>query len=373
MTDFARTRFGPLNARTQDYIMGFIDAARQSALIETNIDTTSLPGFIKKCVGKVRDMYICEEFVVLVTTDRQSAFDRQLTAIPFKGQVLNLSSLWWFEQTKHIVPNHLLASPHPNVTIGKRCTVFPVEFVMRGYLTGSTSTSIWTHYSQGQRFYCGHSLPEGLVKNAALPTPLLTPTTKSDEHDELISADEILSRHIMSAKDLAVCSSYALALFSLGQSLALEKGLLLVDTKYEFGKDSSGNIVVVDEIHTPDSSRYWVAETYEERMRAKEVGVYTRVLWYFSHTYLTVCFYHYAYPSIPSSSIYFAQEPDNIDKEFLRRWYVGQCDPYTTPDLPVAPPHLVNELARRYVHMHAWLTLHVVHIVFCCTRVSTLH
>ncbi|RYG64672.1 hypothetical protein EON64_13505, partial [archaeon] len=173
MTDFARTSFGPINARTQAYITDFIDTARASTLTETNINTALLPGFIEKCVGKVRDMYICEDFVILVTTDRQSAFDCQLAAIPYKGQVLNLTSLWWFDQTKHIVPNHVLASPHANATIAKRCTVFPVEFVMRGYLTGSTATSIWTHYSQGRRSYCGHSLPERLVKNSPLPSPLL--------------------------------------------------------------------------------------------------------------------------------------------------------------------------------------------------------
>lgn len=271
MTDFSNPTFQAINARTMTYVKEFIDPARETTLKETNLDTSKLPGFQKKCVGKVRDMYLCDDFVLLVTTDRQSAFDRQLASVPYKGQVLNLSSLWWFESTKHLVPNHVLASPHPNVTIGKKCTVFPVEFVMRGFITGSTSTSLWTNYQKGVRYYCGHHFPDGLLKNQRLEQNKLTPTTKSDEHDELISAEDIIAKGLMTAEDWDICSRYAHQLFTLGQQLSLERGLLLVDTKYEFGKDQHGNIVVVDEIHTPDSSRYWVAETYEARMAAGEV------------------------------------------------------------------------------------------------------
>ncbi len=272
MTDFMNVTFGAANTRTLEYVQEFIDAKRSHTLKDTNLDTSVLPNFEKKYDGKVRDMYICRDFVILITTDRQSAFDRQLASVPFKGQVLNMTSLWWFEQSKHIVPNHIIANPHPNVTIGKRCKVFPVEFVMRGYITGSTSTSLWTNYKKGVRYYCGHHFPDGLVKNQKLTENKLTPTTKSDEHDELISAEEIISKGYMSKEDWDVCANYAYQLFAFGQEVAKKNGLILVDTKYEFGKDENGNIVVVDEIHTPDSSRYWVADTYEARMAAGEVS-----------------------------------------------------------------------------------------------------
>jgi phosphoribosylaminoimidazole-succinocarboxamide synthase len=271
MSDFMNTTFGPANTRTTAYINEFIDAKRDHTLKETHVDSSKLPHFEKKYVGKVRDMYICRDHVILVTTDRQSAFDRQLASVPFKGQVLNMTSLWWFEQSKNIVPNYVVASPHPNVTIGKRCTVFPVEFVMRGYITGSTSTSLWTNYNKGVRNYCGHTFPDGLVKNQKLSENKLTPTTKSDEHDELISAEEIVSKGFMTQADWDKCAEYAHRLFAFGQETARKNGLILVDTKYEFGKDSEGNILIVDEIHTPDSSRYWVADTFEARMAAGEV------------------------------------------------------------------------------------------------------
>ena len=149
---------------------------------------------LKVHYGKVRDVYTFQDYVILFTSDRQSAFDRQLASVPYKGQVLNLVSLWWFNSTKHIVPNHVLSSPHPNVLIAKKTSVFPIEFVMRGYITGTTSTSLWTHYSKGVRQYCGHNLPDHLKKNQKLEVNLLTPTTKDDEHDELISAEEIITK-----------------------------------------------------------------------------------------------------------------------------------------------------------------------------------
>jgi phosphoribosylaminoimidazole-succinocarboxamide synthase len=254
----------------------------------------------------------------MVATDRQSAFDRSLCAVPFKGQVLNLTSLWWFQETAHLVPNHVISCPHPNVTIGKKCTVFPVEFVMRGFLTGSTSTSIWTNYNRGVRNYCGHILPEGMVKNQKLDVPLLTPTTK-DEHDELISAEEIVSSGRMSPEDWEVCKEYSTRLFHFSQQRALEKGLILVDTKYEFGKDSEGSIILIDEIQTPDSSRFWLETTYLDRLNA-------------------------------------GLEPENIDKEFLRKWFVERCDPYKDEVLPEAPTELVNELSRRYIMIYEILT-----------------
>ena len=298
-------------ARTSEYIGRYIDGSKP--LVETDLNTGSLPGFQEKYVGKVRDMYICKDFVVLVSTDRQSAFDRHLAAVPWKGQVLNLTSLWWFEKTKHIVQNHILSSPHPNVAICRKCKVFPIEFVMRGYMTGSTSTSIWKNYEKGVRQYCGHSLPDGMVKNQKLETQLLTPTTKDVEHDELISAEKVVKQGWMKEEHWDKCAAFAHKLFDFGQEEALKKGYILVDTKYEFGIDEeSGEILLVDEIHTPDSSRYWIQESYDARMVA-------------------------------------GLDPENIDKEFLRKWYTANCDPYKDETLPVAPTELVNELSRRYI------------------------
>jgi phosphoribosylaminoimidazole-succinocarboxamide synthase len=274
-----------VDERTKGYIDQILTKIQQSETF-TSTDLFSMlnsyPGLIRRHVGKVRDVYMFDNYVVLFTTDRQSAFDRQLATVPFKGQVLNLTSLWWFESTKHIVPNHVLYSPNNSTLIAKKTTVFPIEFVMRGYITGNTSTSLWTHYSKGSRLYCGHTFPDGMKKNQKLDSNLLTPTTKDDLHDELISASEILQRNIMSAEDWETCSSYAHQLFEYSQEKALEKGLILVDTKYEFGKDLDGNILLIDEIQTPDSSRYWIASTYQQNFDA-------------------------------------GKEPDNIDKEFLRR------------------------------------------------------
>lgn len=258
--------------RTQGYLSA-IDAQRERTVKATNVDQAVLP-FTYKHNGKVRDVYRSDKFIVMIATDRQSAFDRQLASVPFKGQVLNLTSKWWFEQTQHIVPNHTLAYPHPNITIGKKCTVFPIEFVMRGYLTGSTSTSIWTNYSKGMRQYCGHTLPDGLVKNQKLAANLLTPTTKDDLHDELISAEEILSSGRMSQEDWERCAHYATELFNFSQLKAAEKGLILVDTKYEFGKDEQGTIILIDEIQTPDSSRFWLQGTYAARMAEGKVSLH---------------------------------------------------------------------------------------------------
>lgn len=307
-----------------------VEGAKTQTLL--SISSTSLedflPNFEKKVTGKVRDLYVCKDMVIMVATDRQSAFDRQLASVPYKGQVLNLTSLFWFNGTKHVVPNHVVSSPHPNITIGKKCTVFPVEFVMRGYITGSTSTSIWTNYAKGVRSYCGHTLADGLVKNQKLSENLLTPTTKDDIHDELISAEEVVASGRMTQEDWNVCERYAKELFELSQSIALTKGLILVDTKYEFGKDADNNVILVDEIQTPDSSRYWIAESYEERFSA-------------------------------------GQEPENIDKEFLRRWYVSVCDPYNDEVLPDAPPELISELSRRYITIYETLTGQAFDVTSC--------
>ncbi len=270
-------------------------------------------------IGKVRDSYFSEDRVVIITTDRQSAFDRVLAAIPFKGQVLNQVSIWWFEQTKDIIPNYVLATPDSNVTIGKRCEVLPIEVVVRGYLTGSTSTSIWVNYKKGERKFGGITLEDGLSKNTKLPKNIITPTTKFEEHDRNITADDIFNEDMMNKKDWEYIGSKALELFSFGQEIASEHGLILVDTKYEFGKDKDGNIILIDEIHTPDSSRYWLADTYEKNISE-------------------------------------GREPDNIDKEFLRLWFKENCDPYNDKELPEAPDDLVIELSSRYIQLYEMIT-----------------
>jgi phosphoribosylaminoimidazole-succinocarboxamide synthase len=250
--------------------------------------------------------------MLLVTTDRQSGFDRMLGAIPYKGQVLNRTSLYWFEQTKHIIANHVIASPHANALLAKRCRVLPIEFVVRGYMTGSTDTSIWTQYARGVRSFCGHTLPDGMTKNLPLQENLVTPTTKEATHDRPITAEEIVAEKWLTQDEWDFASAKALELFAFGQKLAAERGLILVDTKYEFGVDDAGAIVLIDEVHTPDSSRYWLADSYAERVVA-------------------------------------GKEPDMIDKEFFRLWFRERCDPYKDPVLPTPPDDLIAELASRYI------------------------
>jgi phosphoribosylaminoimidazole-succinocarboxamide synthase len=293
------------------------DRIRQN--LKNCLDDTSFLNLPNRKKGKVRDTYDLGDRLALITTDRQSAFDRILASIPFKGQVLNQISAFWFEKTRQIVPNHVLEIPDPNVTIGKKCRVLPIEFVVRGYLTGSTDTAAWTQYSKGARSICGNKLPDGMVKNQKFDTPILTPTTKSDAHDESISANEIIKRNILDAQTLGRCAEIVFGLFDCGQKLAAKNGLILVDTKYELGIDDTGSIILIDEIHTPDSSRYWIAATYEERIKQK-------------------------------------QEPENIDKEFLRLWFKEHCDPYNDPVLPPAPDDLVIELSSRYIRLYEMIT-----------------
>lgn len=272
-----------------------------------------------RLTGKVRDRYDLGTKLALVTTDRQSGFDRHLASVPFKGQVLNLTSAYWFDLTKDIIPNHLLSVPHPNVSIVKKCTPFPIEFVVRSYMTGSTSTSIWKNYQDGVRKYCGHDLPDGMKKNEKLEKTILTPTTKEEEHDRPISEAEIMAEGWMKQEDFDVCAKAALAVFNKGQEVAAQRGLILVDTKYEFGKDENGIIHLIDEVNTPDSSRYWLANSYKERIEA-------------------------------------GKEPENIDKEFLRLWFRDNCDPYKDEVIPDAPKDLVVELSRRYVKLYETIT-----------------
>jgi phosphoribosylaminoimidazole-succinocarboxamide synthase len=273
----------------------------------------------KKYQGKVRDSYDLGDHLLMITTDRLTAFDRHLALIPYKGAVLNLTSAWWFRQTANLVPNHIIAVPDPNVIIAKKCSVFPIEFVVRGYISGTTSTSLWTQYYNGIREYCGISFPEGLQKNERLWQPVLTPTTKEKVHDRPISANEIIAEGWMKEEDWLKASHLAIKLYQHGVELAKNHGLILVDTKYEFGRDAQGNIILIDEIHTPDSSRYWLADSYEERMAA-------------------------------------GLEPENIDKEFLRLWFAKNCDPYHDETLPQAPQELIEELSSRYIQLYERIT-----------------
>jgi len=280
---------------------------------------------VERYIGKVRDRYDDGQHVILITTDRLTAFDRPLTQIPYKGAVLNLISFWWFQRTSHIVRNqlhelNLEKALHPNVTLAKRCKPFQIEFVMRGFIAGSSGTSMWTHYQKGVRDYCGHKLPDGMRKSEKLPENLCTPTTKSDEHDELIDAETIVRDGWMTKEDWDFCHDKAQKLFAFGQQIADHRGLILVDTKYEFGRDSeTGEILLIDEIHTPDCSRYWIKDTYEKRMELN-------------------------------------QEPDHVDKEFIRLWYREHCDPYKDKELPEAPHNLIAELSRRYIYLYEKIT-----------------
>jgi len=228
------------------------------------VSDTDFPHLGRKYCGKVRDTYACGDRLVLITTDRISAFDHVLRQpIPFKGQILNRLAAYFFAYTADVVPNHVLSVPHGNVTVGLRCTPFPVEFVVRGYLAGHA----WRTYASGGRKLCGATLPDGLTQNARLPHPILTPTTKASEgHDEDISPEAIVERGILDRETLAALTEMAFTLFARGSEMARERGLLLVDTKYEFGRTPDGRLVVIDEIHTPDSSRYFYADGYEERL-----------------------------------------------------------------------------------------------------------
>ena len=286
------------------------------------LDTCKLDNKNLKLIktGKVRDVYIDNNFNYnLIASDRISAFDRHLTTIPYKGIILHKASRWWFNKTKHIVPNHVLDDSDDRTMIVKNCTVFPIEFVMRSYLTGTTDTSIWKNYEKGCRNYCGHDLPDNMVKNEKLHKNLLTPTTK-DEHDELISEQVIIEQNIMTQEQWNICKNYAYKLFEFGQKIASNNGLILVDTKYEFGIDKTGNIILVDELHTPDSSRYWFQKTYEEKMLKKE-------------------------------------EPDSIDKEIIRKWVKNKYkDPYDLNIKINIPDELRLELSSKYIQLLMLIT-----------------
>ena len=269
--------------------------------------------------GKVRDCYDLpaspdhpEGTRLLISSDRISAFDRILAAIPGKGQVLTQVARFWFDHTADICPNHVIAYPDPNVVLGRRLTILPVEVVVRGYLAGSTSTSILTQYKAGARQMYGHTLPDGMRDNEALPAAIITPTSKAFDggHDEPLTADQILAQGLLTAAQWDQISAYALALFARGQAMAAERGLILVDTKYEFGTDASGKIYLADEIHTPDSSRYWIAAGYPEALQN-------------------------------------GTRPPSFDKDVIRSWVVARCDPYHDK-IPAIPPDMIAQTAQVY-------------------------
>ncbi len=296
-----------------------MDRETIAAHSEYVVKETNFPELGARRQGKVRDVYDQGDKLILVATDRYSAFDRNLALIPLKGQSLTTIARFWFEQTKDIVPNHVLASPDPNVIVGKKCAVVPVEVVVRGYITGVTGTSLWTKYQAGERDFGSFTLPEGMKKNQKLERPVLTPTTKSDVHDEALTPRQIVERGIMPEKAWAELERTALALFARGAKIAGERGLILVDTKYEFGIDPEGKLTLVDEVHTPDSSRYWQLGSYDERFDKGE-------------------------------------EPEYFDKEFLRLWFKAHCDPYKDKTIPEAPLEKRVELAYRYVQICEQLT-----------------
>ncbi|MDZ7904521.1 MAG: phosphoribosylaminoimidazolesuccinocarboxamide synthase [Cypionkella sp.] len=276
--------------------------------------------------GKVRDCYDLPAGGgqparrILISSDRISAFDRILAAIPYKGQVLTQMARYWFDHTGDICPNHVLAYPDPNVVIGRHVTILPVEIVVRGYLAGTTSTSILTQYKTGARVMYGHRLPDGLRDNQALLAPIITPTSKAFDggHDEPLTPAQIIAQGLLTQDQWDKVSAYALALFARGQDMAAARGLILVDTKYEFGLDETGRILLADEIHTPDSSRYWIADGYEAAFAA-------------------------------------GTRPPSFDKDVIRAWVGARCDPYTDP-IPEIPAEMIAQTAQTYIAAYQAIT-----------------
>lgn len=275
----------------------------------------------KPYFGKVRDCYdLPDGNRILISSDRISAFDRILAAIPFKGQVLTQTARYWFDRTKDIVPNHVVSYPDPNVVVGRHVSILPVEVVVRGYLAGTTSTSVLTQYKQGVRTMYGHDLPDGLRDNQALPKAIITPTSKAFDggHDEPLTPDQIVEQGLLSKAQWDEVSAIALSLFARGQKMAAERGLILVDTKYEFGTDASGAISLADEIHTPDSSRYWLADGYAAALKD-------------------------------------GSRPPSFDKDVIRAWVVARCDPYRDP-IPEIPPEMIARTAQVYIDAYQAIT-----------------
>ena len=297
-------------------------------MIDTNEIRAALPQafgdsnlMAGKQSGKVRDWYpLSDERRLLVTTDRLSAFDRVLACVPFKGQVLNQLAAWWFEQTSDVIANHMLAVPDPNALIAREAEPFPVEVVVRGYITGVTSTALWYRYSLGEREIYGYRFPDGLQKNQVLPEPIITPTTKGGitGHDERLTCAEVVAKGYLDEATWEQVQAAALAIFKRGQAIAQHAGLILVDTKYEFGRAKDGRVLLIDEVHTPDSSRFWKADTYAEKFGRGD-------------------------------------EPENFDKEFVRlayaeRGYRGDGTP------PAMSDELWIAASQRYIAIYEMLT-----------------
>jgi phosphoribosylaminoimidazole-succinocarboxamide synthase len=272
-------------------------------------------------VGKVRVSYeLPDDERLFITTDRLSAFDRIVAAVPYKGQVLNELAAWWFATTADIVANHVRGVPDPNVTIGVAAQPLPVEVIVRGHITGVTSTSLWKRYADGERVIYGYELPDGLTEHQRLDTPLITPTTKAEKgaHDEALTCAEVVERGLVDAKLWQRVQEAALALFARGQQVAAAAGLILADTKYEFGLDPSGELIIIDEMHTPDSSRFWVAATFDERVAS-------------------------------------GRDPESLDKEPIRR-ALSEAGFRGDGDAPDLGPEVVAETTARYVNAFERLT-----------------
>ena len=297
-----------------------LDEQTIAQALDQALGGVDLPFLGERTRGKVRDIYRHGDQLLLITTDRLSAFDRILGLVPFKGQVLNQLAAFWFEETRDIIGNHLIATPDPNVTVAKACEPLPVEVIVRGYISGVTKTALWYQYSQGKRTIYGMDFPDGLFKNDPLPTPIITPTTKATDggHDERIPSAQVVEMGLVEPERWAQICEAALAGFARGQEIARRAGLILVDTKYEFGVTPEGETVLIDEVHTPDSSRFWIAETYESRRAA-------------------------------------GQEPENFDKEFIRLYYAahgyrGDGEPFPLP------AELAVQAAQRYIGAYERLT-----------------
>jgi phosphoribosylaminoimidazole-succinocarboxamide synthase len=298
-----------------------LESAALAAHLDNILSDATIPELPNHYRGKVRDNYdLPDGRRIIIATDRLSAFDRIITAIPFKGQVLTQIARFWFDQTREICPNHVIEYPDPNVLVCHRLTIMPVEIVVRDYLTGTTATSIWPMYKAGRREMYGVRFPDGLRENQKLPTTIITPTTKALDggHDEPLTPEEITGRDLLTHQQWHTVSDLALALFAHGRAIAEKRGLILVDTKYEFGFDESGRIVLADEIHTPDSSRYWIRGSYERRFAGNRA-------------------------------------PESLDKDFVRRWVSERCDPYRDP-IPEIPRDVILEAARLYVDVFETIT-----------------
>lgn len=291
-----------------------VDQAALQAYAGYVLQDATIPELPNHYRGKVRDNYdLPDGRRIIIASDRISAFDINLASIPLKGQVLTQTARFWFEKTADICPNHIIEYPDPNVAICKKLTILPVEIVVRDYLAGTTGTSILSLYKQGQREMYGITLPDDMRDNQKLPQTIITPTTKAFDggHDEPLTAKEIVERNLLTAEQWKTVSDYALALFAKGREMAAARGLILVDTKYEFGIDENGKIMIADEIHTPDSSRYWFAESYPERFEKGE-------------------------------------RPESFDKDFVRSWVVARCDPYKDP-IPQIPADVILETSKVYI------------------------